>query len=289
MRRRRWYGAAGVAIALLVAGWTGQPPAHRQVTAVRLHGTWLPPLLGRFVPSLLTVPVAVPRGSAPTLASAPSEAFGTPMAGPLEVGQLQEVVPLPTGVLPLWFTQHMARLGYRQAGSGMTSTAGGPVVHFLMFAPRSAETTLSITVAWVPAGPRRSVAAYWVTEVLLPTRPAKARLPSDVVRVVARWQGRTARPVPPRVITSRPWIQRLVDGLNQLPPPPDGITSCLAVPEVQLTLTTASGQHSTVLTGGCGLTVNGVSLWDATGAVTEQINGLFPQQSHTTSQASTPP
>ncbi|MDA8198287.1 MAG: hypothetical protein M0Z54_02485 [Thermaerobacter sp.] len=47
-----------------------------------------------------------------------------------------------------------------------------------------------------------------------------------------------------------------------------------------MTLITTTGQHSTVLTGGCGLTVNGVSLWDATGAVTNQTDGLFPKEAH---------
>ena len=149
-----------------------------------------------------------------------------------------------------------------------------------MFAPRSAKSTLSITVAWIPAGPRRSVVAYWVTDVVLPARPAGAQVPSEVVRVVARWSGHSARPVAPVVITSRRWIARLVQGLNRLPPPPDGTTSCLAVTQVQLILTTKGGRHSTVLTGGCGLTVHGVSLWDATGAVTNQINRLFPKETH---------
>lgn len=278
--RRRWRWAAGLAAVLLVAAWTGQPTAHHDVTTVRLHGSWLPPLFGRFVPSSLTVPVAVPRGAAPTLAAFPADAFGTPMAWPLEVGQVEDTVPLPTGRLVAWLIQHMATLGYHRAGSGMTSTAAGPEVHSLMFAPRLAESTLSITVAWIPAGPRRSVVAYWVTDVPLPARPAGTDLPANVVRVVARWQGRTARPVPPVVITSRRWIARLVEGLNQLAPPPDSTTSCLAVTEVQLVLTTTTGHHSTVLTGGCGLTVNGVSLWDATGVVTNQIDGLFPKQTH---------
>ena len=64
----------------------------------------------------------------------------------------------------------------------------------ITFAPHS-NLRVSVTVSWLPPHGRTTLVEYFVTDGLVPPRPASSKGPTDIVRVVVRQMAPGARRV----------------------------------------------------------------------------------------------
>lgn len=292
VRRLAWIAVGGVAVLASAVLWMqasrAETLAARTVTsapvktpkgyAIRLalHPNSAGPVPSWY-PPLPTLTVPIPKGSVGTLAPFPRNGQSEPLPGaPHELqAQGEYRVPMDQQV-GAWFAKAFAEWGYKWAGSSTTSMDWGAVIagQSTSFSPAN-NPYLTVTVSWAPSRGRSSLVYYFVSDVLIPPRPASSRVPLDIVKVVVRPV--SGRPVV-RTVMNRGWIHRLVSAINGLRMAPGYPVGCIEPSGFTLELYTKSGRAIHVSTT-CGtVTVEGADLADGTKVSVETIVGsLFPQ------------
>lgn len=268
--------AAAGALAVVLLGAATEVPTGSTVSVPMHQRAWPAPIAG-WVPSAAREALPIPPGSTRSLV--PLASAIDPMPGALHVlvGQATYVVPLASTDVARWYARAFARRGWRMVGSGSYgNTHSGTLSPMEAFSPSRHNTRLTINVSWAPQGSGHSLVQYWITHVLLPRKPSSARLPPDIVKVVAHPIYSPGHGALARTVTNARWIARLVGRINGLATAPGGVShGCSPFGGVGLVLYPASGAAIHVTAYCYTITVRGTGLTDTNFAVEKMAEALF--------------
>lgn len=269
--------AAGVLAVVLMGAATEARTGS--TVSVPMHPSSWPAPVASWVPSAAMESLPIPPGSTRSLV--PFASAIDPMPGALHVlvGQATYVVPVASTEVARWYARAFGRLGWRAVGSGSYGNAhSGTLSQMEAFSPSRRNSRMTANISWAPHGQGHSVVQYWVTHVLLPPKPTSARLPQDMVKVVAHPIYSPGHGAMARTVTNAAWIARLVQRINGLPTAPGGVShGCPPFGGVGLVLYPATGAAIHVTAYCDTITVRGTGLTDTNFAVEKMAEALFPR------------
>ena len=267
--------AACLGAALVVLGGSSFLPPGSTVY-VALHPSWWPAPAVAWAPSTMTTGVPVPPGAVKSVAAFPLPIDPLPGAAHVMVGEAEYRVPMASGV-GAWYERAFARRDWVSSGSAQSGNALGIASQMASFTPSLKAPWLTVNVSWAPDGAQASLVQYWVTDVLLPPRPASAHLPGDIVKVVLHPMDNVAARSLSRTETHPAWIERLVRLVNALPTSPGGVSfGCPPTGGVALTAYPQHGRPIAITAYCATVTLDGTQLADTHFAVEKMAEALFP-------------
>lgn len=263
-----------VAAMALLAGASLLPPGSS--VDVAMHPSWWPTPAAAWVPSALTAAVPVPAGAVKSFAPFPMAIDPVPSAAHVMVGEAEYRVPMPS-LVGAWYDRAFARLGWASSGSAQSGNASGIASQMVSFTPSLKAPWRTVNVSWAPDGARSSLVQYWITDGLLPPRPASAHLPSNIVKVVLHPIDNFSARSLSRTETNPAWIERLVRLVNALPTSAGGVNfGCPPFGGVALTLYPQSGPPIALAASCYTVAVKGTVLADVHFAVEKMAEAQFP-------------
>lgn len=163
-----------------------------------------------------------------------------PMEDYIQSGQAEYAVNAHVADVEAWFKKAYQAQGYHQTGSGQAiNFKTGDYTESLDFAPTTqpANQQMNVTMSFKAAGSDETLISYWVTDLVLPQRPADTLIPANVTQVditLANQSGaqnattssQSAAGTTDELVTDPTAIKNLVaavNGLTQIDPP--GVSS----------------------------------------------------------------
>jgi hypothetical protein len=182
--------------------------------------------------------------------------------------------------LEAWYVQHMNDLGYQQAGSGTTGNVKtGVSTQGLVFQPvqQPQGHNLRVDLSFQDCGKGQTLLEYWVTDLVVPPRPATNFLPGDVAEIDGSMTVYGTKVTQLKVyITDIKKIQSLVSAINSLQQVIQGVhPGPMIWGTAELIFHTSTGEEMPVNIDTDSVSVNGVGLQDYEGTVWKALERIY--------------
>ncbi len=202
-----------------------------------------------------------------------------PMSWYVRVAKADYITSTAPTNLEGWYVQHMNDLGYQQAGGARVgnrsvSTQG------IIFKPvqQPPGNTLEVDLSFQDFGQGQTLLEYWVTDLVVPPRPATNFLPGDVTAIDGSMTVYGTKITQLKVhITDITKIQSLVSAINSLQQVIQGVNpgGPMIWGTAELIFHTSTGEEIPVNIDTDSVSVNGVGLQDYEGTVWKVLETIF--------------
>jgi hypothetical protein len=183
--------------------------------------------------------------------------------------------------LEAWYVQHMNDLGFQQAGGATTGNVKtGVSTQGLIFKPvqQPQGNTLEVDLSFQDLGKGQTLLEYWVTDLVVPPRPATNFIPGDVTEIDGSMTVYGTKITQLKVhITDITKIQSLVSASNSLNQVIQGVNpgGPMIWGTAELIFHTSAGEEIPVNIDTDSVSVNGVGLQDYGGTVWKVLASIY--------------
>gem|GEM_PF-2825655 len=204
-----------------------------------------------------------------------------PMSWYLRTAKADYIASTGLTNLEAWYVQHMNDLGFQQDGNATTGNLKtGVSTQGVIFKPirQPQGHTLEVDLSFQDFGKGQTLLEYWVTDLVVPPRPATNFIPGDVTEIDGSITVYGTKVTQYKVhITDITKIQSLLSASNSLQQVIQGVNP--GGPSIwgtaELVFQTSTGEEIPVNIDTDSVSVNGVGLQDYEGTVWKVLAGIY--------------